>query len=296
MARARCLYCGAELPRETVEAAAAARAEALGEGPSAAPGTPETEALRALVVLDLEGTAPEAVASALGLTAFEAAQRVRRRGVQLHRTLPEAEAAREAARLQDAGLTATVLPEREVKEGQRPQVATGGGFDGTALTVTLQEGSTRVAPSDVLLVVQGPIAREYPPSPDIRRVRMATLDPGYRFHLHRLGTRAPLELDPAEFHFASPPGSGSSFMEIAAWVEVLGAGAEVDDTFRREPVALSPAEPPAGLVAALGRPRPARAEAAGREEAPWALDNLLQFRAFSAWRGALARRRARSPA
>jgi hypothetical protein len=69
----------------------------------------------------------------------------------------------------------------------------------------------------------------------------------------------------------------------------LLAGSLADDGFRRLPPALAPTteEPDAGLAGAA-RPRPRR----GRDAlAPVILDNLAQFRFYSAWRGAIERRR-----
>src|SRR5262245_14455482 len=105
MARARCLYCGATLGRELVAAAAAA-ARSLAQD-SAPPPPPE----RHIVVLDLQAAPPEALLAALSLSPFEADQRRRRGGYQLHRIAAPEAAREEAERLHAAGLRVHVVPE-----------------------------------------------------------------------------------------------------------------------------------------------------------------------------------------
>jgi hypothetical protein len=60
----------------------------------------------------------------------------------------------------------------------------------------------------------------------------------------------------------------------------------VDDEFRRLPPALAPAAPSGG---ALGMVETLRAPRAS--DAPLVLDNLAQFRFYSAWRGLVERQR-----
>src|SRR5687767_4412843 len=131
VARAQCLYCGAALPAEAVEQAAIARAEvesapSLREGGAAVPGAERAVSDRRLVVLHLSGADAPAVATALSLSAYEAGQRTRRGGDQLHRVLPAAEAETEAARLRAAGLGVTLLAEADVLAAADPLVAAGG--------------------------------------------------------------------------------------------------------------------------------------------------------------------------
>src|SRR5688572_858907 len=108
LARPQCLYCGTALPASVVEEAAR-QAEATlappGAGEAAATGPP-----RSLIVLDLEAADAQAVGAALGLSGFEASQKIRRGGWQLHRIVPEEDAAREAAQLARAGLRVLALP------------------------------------------------------------------------------------------------------------------------------------------------------------------------------------------
>jgi hypothetical protein len=137
-------------------------------------------------------------------------------------------------------------------------------------------------------VVRGPITREYLAPARARRVRTATLDHGYRFHLHRHDDPRPLELDPAAFDFGMPSLTESSLLLLSSWIEKAAAGVPVDDRFRREAAVLQPETPPtAGIAVALGGAGDRR-----KEDEAQVLDNLEQFRFYSAWR-ACALRRAR---
>jgi hypothetical protein len=280
VARPQCLYCGGALPAAVVEEAArqaAASAAAAGSAPLGPP--------RALLVLDLEGTLPSALAAGLALSSFEAAQRVKRGGWQLHRIVPAEEVDREADRLARAGLRVLALPESEVRAA-RPLIAAGGFWTGEALTLRTEVGPLAVGAGDLVLVVRGPIAREYVTPAKARRFRTATLDQGYRFHLHRRDDPRPLELDPAAFDFGLSSLTESSLLLLSSWVEKAAAGVPVDVAFRRETPALAPAAPETGgITAALHGPADAR-----KEDAAQVLDNVEQFRFYSAWRGCAARR------
>src|SRR6185503_16144255 len=111
--------------------------------------------------LDLDGADTQALASGLGLSGFEAAQRVRRGGWQLHRIALTNEAAREAERLAKAGLRVVALPEAEVRVAARPLAVAGGFWSSDGLTFRTEAGPLQPRPDGLLLVVRGPITREY---------------------------------------------------------------------------------------------------------------------------------------
>ena len=282
VARPQCLYCGAALPDAVMEEAAR-QAAASATAPAAASvplGPP-----RAILVLDLEGASPSALAAALALSSFEAAQRVKRGGWQLHRIVPAGEADREADRLVGAGLRVLALPEGEVRAA-RPLAAAGGFWTGAGLTLRTEAGALAVGAGDLVLVVRGPIAREYLTPTKARKFRTATLDQGYRFHLHRREDPRPLELDPAAFDFGLSSVTESSLLLLSSWVEKAAEGVPVDEAFRREAPALAPTAPDtSGIADALQGPAGTR-----EQDALQVLDNLEQFRFYSAWRGCAARR------
>jgi hypothetical protein len=282
LARPACLYCGAALPAAVVQEAArlAQAAQAAAPMEPALAGPP-----RSLLVVDLAGADVQAVAGALAVSAFEAAQRARRPGWQLHRIVAAEDAAGEAERMGRAGIRVRVLPETEVRAASRPLPVVGGSLADDGLHLRAGAGPPVTARAqDLLLVVRGPITREYLPAARFRRVRTATLEPGHRFHLHRRDDPRPLELDPASFDFG-PTLAESSLLLLSSWIETAAAGVPVDDGFRREAPALAPAAPAAdGVAAALGSAGQRR----GQDE-PQVLDNLEQFRFYSAWHACVLR-------
>jgi hypothetical protein len=302
MARATCLYCGASLPavpgavvpRPPDDAAAAGGEPPLGRTPGGS---------RSLVVLDLDGVSADTLARALDVPPYEAGLVARRGGFHLHRVLEHAAAEAEAGRLGARGLAAFLVPEAEARV--RPLRALGGEQSEGALALRTEEGPLAVHRGDLLLVVRGPIAREYQPSSRRRRVSTARLDEGYRVHLHRgacprepAGTSAgdgrPVEIDAATFEFGFAV-TGSARLELDAWVEAVAGTAPRDDGFRRLPPALGPADPePKGALAAVSSLRLASRDREGRRgEASVVLDNVEQFRFYSGWRAAVERRRSR---
>ncbi|HEX6738496.1 MAG TPA: hypothetical protein VF310_09500 [Vicinamibacteria bacterium] len=285
VARASCLYCGAALPEDLAQAVAVAATARQGEP------EPGAAATRALLVLDLEEVVPERLARALALTDLEARLWVTQGGFRLQRLGPPAEVQAEAERLRGGGVRVEVLAEAEVRAALPPRLARGGRPHAGGLELELAGGVERVGPEQVLLLVEGPIAREYQTQQDLRRVRTASLAPGYRLHLHLRDGPQPLELDPGGFDFGGPRATRrSTLLELQAWLAPLRARAPSDDSFQRALPALGPSEPSqAGPLSAANALRAHLAE----DGQALVLDNLAQFRFFSAWRGVLQRRRAR---
>jgi len=275
--RPTCLYCGAPLP---------GRPQGGLEAPPPAP-PPAPVADRAMVVLDLREVDADRLADALGLAPYEARQRATTGGYQLHRALPAREAEAEAARLLAAGLVAIVVPAGEAAERGRPVLVHGGGREPEALALLTAEGPLVLRGPDVFLVVRGPITREYQPGTEVRRVRTATLEGGHRLHLHRRSSPRPLEVDPLAFDFGEEPlTSLSSLLTVLEWIAALAPEAPADDGFRRLTPALGPsAGSLGGRLAAASVLEASRV--AGPRDGPQPLDNVGQFRAYSAWRAAV---------
>jgi hypothetical protein len=284
VARATCLYCGAALPAAASQGVRGADAERN-----------EPPADRALIILDLDAVDPARLSRGLGVSAFEARQRARRGGLDLWRIVATADAARERDRLAAEGLRAFDLPEADVRAAAKPIVATGGRVDGSGLNIRHEGGRLRVEGPDVFVVLRGPIAREYAPSPAAKRTRLATLEGGYRIHIHRRADPRPLELDPGNFDFGEAVVGRSSLLTLLTWVETISPGSPTDDRFRLYAPALAPARAEASgpLAAVTALSTRTRAREGGRESGFTILDNLEQFRFYSAWRGALERRRGR---
>jgi len=246
---------------------------------------------RVLVVLELAGTEPAGVAAALAISAYDAGQYVRRGGFQPHRMLEPDAARAELDRLAAAGMTALLVPESEIRQARVPRAARGGRFDGNALRLRMDEGPLIVGRNDATCIVRGPIVREYATSSEVRRVRAAGLADGYRIHLFTGTDTRPIELDPGTFAFdASERHAGSSLLELLSWIREFEATAVTDIDFKRLPPTLAPAdEDPLVATASLleGRARPTGKDSG---EGPVVLDNLAQFRHYSGWRAAVARR------
>jgi hypothetical protein len=275
VARPRCLYCGAALSAEAVaEAEQGKREVQSGSGVAAAE--------RLLVVLEHQKPDAEALARVLGLTLFDAGQRAARGGFELLRTAPRAEAWEVALALEAAGFLVFLVPESEAR--RPPILVRGGGFEGGRLRLRTAEGESSIGRDDILLVVRGPIAREYQTAQDRIRFRSATLPAGYLVHLHQRPEIPPLELDPGNFEFALTSRQGS-LLELGLWLESLGA--PTDDGFKKLAPALAPTAPEGTGVAAT-----ARALVHSEGEGALVLDNVAQFRLYSGWRGAVERRRA----
>jgi hypothetical protein len=285
MVRATCVYCGAALPAAAVEEAARSAQAVTSAAPA---GPPETT--RFVLVVDLDSGTEEAVAGALGISRFEAGQRRKRGGLQFFRIGEEGEAQEAAGALRARGLSVVAVPEQEVRTP--PLLALGGAQQGGALHLKTKDGPLVLRADDLMLLVRGPIAREYQPSLQIRRFQSASLEAGYLIHLHRRGDLRPVELDAGNFEFGFTI-TGSSLLELLGWLEAVGPGVPVDDSFRRVTPVLGPAATQtAGVMAATaGLHRGPRGGGFGKDEAPAVLDNVAQFRFYSGWRAAVERRR-----
>jgi hypothetical protein len=295
VARAYCLYCGAPLPAESVRAAEAAAASVRAASPSSgvaahlgeAPAVAATN--RWLLVVDIKEQSALDLARIFDLPAYEAGQRQRLGGFQLQRAGDEASVRAEADRLSREGVAVMLVPEADARIP--PVLITGGEQDGGRLSLRSEAGPLAVFGRELFLIVQGPIVREYQ-SRAIQRKKpqTASLDVGYRFHLHRSSDPRPLELDPAGFSFGTRGAvAGSSLLELKAWLAEVAPEVTVDDGFKRLPPALAPAAPETGAAASLQGL--GRTGSTPGKEGPLVLDNLAQFRFYSGWRAAVERRR-----
>jgi hypothetical protein len=274
LARATCLYCGAPLPAALAVARAANH------------GAPPDDDARTLVALDFARAEPEGVARALGLLAYDAAQRVRRGGWQLLRVGAPLEAD-QAADLRAAGARLIELPASEARAAQAARRVIGGGWHDGRLHLREEGGAATLAPGTLLLVVQGAIARERREGEGRRRFSSVVPGSGEVLHLHPRDDPRPFEIDPQDFEFGRETRpSASPLAVLLGWCHELRADVSIDDGFRHVTPALSPALPPARSTAgAFGR-----APERPRAKAPERLDNLAQFRFHSAWRAAVERR------
>jgi hypothetical protein len=285
VARARCLYCGAELPEDVVPTGPTEASPTL-LGPLV-PVEKRAGPERVLIVLDITSARAERLAEALDLSAYEADLLARRGGFHLHRILDADPAEAEAERLRKVGMKVKFVPESEVRA--KPLRALGGERGADLFDLRTEEGPLSLGHREIILVVQGAIARQYQPTFKRRRVDVASLEEGFRVHFHRRSDPRPVELDAANFEFGLAA-TGSSRLELDAWIEGLGDDLPRDDGFRLLPpafgVAAAEARGPLAAATAL-RGTTGRSDA-NRDESVL-LDNAQQFIFYSAWRGALAR-------
>lgn len=289
--RPACFYCGKPLPKEVVAATRATADKALrdldqalpaGPGASAPPEASAPSEDRSLLVLDLREASAEAVAAALHTSAFEAGQRLKRGGYQLLRIARAAEAAAEAERIAGHAVRVLRLSEAELRR-HAPLHAERGRLEPQRFVGRAAGRSLECPVNDVLLVVRGPIRREFQAQDkDLKQIKSATPAEGYRFHLHRVSDPKPLEIDPYGFDFEDREVSASSFLRVTQWIDALTPPPPIDDGFRLLPPALGESERDLATARALGR-APQQAN-----ERPL-LDNLKQFRLYSSWRGAVER-------
>lgn len=286
MVRPACLYCGKPLPAELVAKAAKTASEAVRALDAPAAGADAAVPERTLLILDLRERLADAreLARVLGVSAFEAEQRARRGGYQLLRLTAPAEASAQAALIAAAGVPVRSLSEADLKSP--PLEVIGGRLEPGRLNGRAHDARFEWGCDDLLIVVRGPIQRQLTASvAGLKRIKTATPSEGYRLHLHRVSDPRPLEIDPDAFEFSGDAGAASSSMlRLQAWLEGFEPKPLVDDGFRLLPPALAPAVVNDATARALGR------APEDKKNNPL-LDNLAQFRFYSAWRAAIERGR-----
>ena len=277
----RCIYCGAELPEPIIEKPEPQTTIALPD--------------RLLLVVDASTNA-QAAAATLGHRSAEIAALGRRSRYLLHRILPVAEARAEAARLAMQGVSAITLSESAVRAASQPLIATGGDPANGMFALDSGGEPLKLVADDVLLVIWGPIRRE-PLSEETRSMRELRHAPAPRVaesdlcHVHTRMSSRPIEVDANAFAFSQAHGViESTLLRLRAAIAGLAAAVEIDQGFRWEAPALgvSSSTQRSSLADAFSTRR-----SGARERKPATfLDNVAQFRFYSAWRGTLARHHA----
>jgi hypothetical protein len=248
-----------------------------------------------VLVVDTSADA-HALAVALGRGRVEMEALQRRRRYLLHRILPEAEMAADVARLTAQGVNLIALSESVVRVAAQPLLATGGNPEAGVFSLEGGGDTRTLTASDVLLVVWGAIRREALSETtrsmrDLRRIPATRTTESELCHIHTRSSLRPLELDPNAFIFTETrAGAASTLLRVRAAVAGLARATEIDRGFAQEAPALGVSSAPqrASLAGAFGEGR----DAVGQRKAPVFLDNVAQFRFYSAWRGIVARRAA----
>jgi hypothetical protein len=277
VSRAACVYCGAPLDSAPQDAPTE----------PADPAGPEPTK-RVLVLLDLDGAEPSALAEALAVSRYEAGLLARRGGLHLVRATGPDDADAEAERLRARGAVPWLVPEAEVRTP--PLVCFGGERQGAALVLRTAHAPVTLVPGDALLVVRGRVAREYQTAAELRRIAIARLEEGYRVQVHRRAELAALEIDALNFELGKAL-RGSVRLEIDAWLAEVAGDAPRDDGFSRLGPVLGPEAPEkrGGALAAAGSLAEAT-RSGGGEKGRVVLDNVAQFRFYSGCLAAVRRR------
>jgi hypothetical protein len=135
---------------------------------------------------------------------------------------------------------------------------------------------------DLLILVSGFIRREKVKDQTSFKTRTDTrLEDAWIVHLHFRGEPRPWEIDARRTGYEGA-GLASAHMQTMELVRRLGTSVPHDDSFRNVVPALAPGVDPTGDFAALK----SGAKSPSKEPKRVVLDNLAQFREYSAWRGA----------
>ncbi len=221
------------------------------------PAAPEPRA-RVLVLVDLSRSEPGTLAPALAVSHYEAGLLTRRGGLHLVRAASPEEAAAEAERLRSLGAQPILVPEAEVRAAPVPCLE--GEREGDGLRLRSAQGSLTLAPGDVFLVVSGPIRREHQARAERRKFRTASLDEGFRVHLHRRSASPPLEIDALNFEIGFAP-SGSVRLELESWLEAATRAHDATPASRGCPPCWGPPSPSPGAARCRRRTRSPRPRA-----------------------------------
>jgi hypothetical protein len=302
MARASCIYCGAPISAEVQEAAALAaqrvlQSKSLTHLETAAKGALGKHPPRRYLVIDTATALPETLAQACSISAWEARQWQAASRYRLLKVGAESPDGTLEAGLKESGLTFFSVPEQTVAPGRNPVVLESIDLSATPLQCTLRHDAEappkrRALPEqDVTLVISAFIKRERVRDlASLRAPADARMEDALLVHLHLVNEARPWEIDP---HRTGYEGAhlASAHLSTRELVRRLSAKAPHDDAFRNIVPALAPGADPLSDFAGLKK----TAKGASKELKIVVLDNVAQFREYSAWRGAVERERLNRP-
>jgi hypothetical protein len=298
MARANCVYCGAPLAEEIIEEAALAarrvqKTQSLAHLQTVAQGQGREPQTRRYVIIDTSAAGAEAIASACSVSVWEARQWQAACVFRLVRVSAEPADGPLERRLKDQGLSFFVVPEDDVARSRIPVLLESIDLSKVPARCSLRP-DPEAAPvgrdlpeSELALIVSAPIKREkVKDSPSPKKAVDTRLEDAWVVHLHLRSEARPWEIDPRRTGYERA-GLASAHMSTMELVRRLSASVPHDETFKNMVPALSPGIDPVGDLAALKAPT----RTAGKPPRRLVLDNLAQFREYSAWRGAIERAR-----
>jgi hypothetical protein len=295
MARANCVYCGAALaPADLEEAARAAQrilqTKSLANLEAVAAGPSRGSRPRRYVVIDTREALVETIANACGVSSWEARMWQAASRYRLVRISTEAADGSLESSLRAQGLRVLVVPDETVVRSRNPIPLESIDPLADPPQCTLRE-DPEAPPSrralreqDLALIVSASIRRERVKDEPQRRAPADTrLEDAWLVHLHFQGEPRPWEIDPLRTAYEGV-GLASAYMQTVELVRRLSAAAPHDDAFKNVVPALSPGADPMGGLESLASDT---GKKKGKEPKVVVLDNVAQFREYSAWRGAI---------
>ena len=294
MARANCVYCGAALSAEGLEEAAQAaqrirQAKSLASLEAVTRGSERDQQPRRYVVIDTTAAAVEAIAEACGVSPWEARQWQAASRYRLVKVSTEPADGPLESGLRAKGLRVLIVPDETVVRSRNPIPLESIDPLADPAQCTVRE-DPEAAPlrralreQDLALIVSAPIKRERVKDETARRTPKDTrLEDAWLVHLHIRGEARPWEIDPLRTAYEGV-GFASAYMRTLELVRRLQAFAPHDDAFKNVVPALSPgADPLIGLESFAST-----SKKKSKEPKVVVLDNVAQFREYSAWRGAI---------
>ncbi len=294
-AQPTCLYCGASLSKDAQAAAALAgkrvlQARNLLNIEEAARGAPLDRPSRRYIVIDMADASVDRIASGCSVSGWEARQWQAASRYRLVKVMDEPSERPLVARLLGEGLAASVIHEDTVSKARRPIQVESIDVSRIPAPCTLRHDSDTppvrqtLPEQEIALIISASIRREkvrelVSPS----KVQDLRLEDVLFVHLHIKGDARPWEIDPRRARFEGE-GLASGHMRTLQLVRRLAEFAPHDESFKNQVPALAQGADP---LSELAEPISARPPA--RKEAKLVvLDNLSQFREYSAWRGAVA--------
>jgi hypothetical protein len=298
MARANCVYCGAALPEGTQEAAAAAAQKVLQTRNMAsleavARATEGREPpKRRYVVIDTAATPLQTIAEACGVSAWDARQWQAASRYRLVKIGTEPADGPLEAGLRAKGLRVFGVPEETILRSRNPIPVESIDPSVSPAACTVRE-DPEAAPArkvllepDLALILSATIRREKVRDQTTKRAPSDTrLEDGWLVHFHFRGGSRPWEIDPRKTTYEGA-GLASAYMRTLELVRRLSTFVPHDDGFKNVVPALSQSADPSSGVEALA---PSAPSSKGKEPRVVILDNVAQFREYSAWRGAVER-------
>ena len=297
MARANCVYCGAALSTEALEGAALAaqrvlQSKSLINLEAAAKGFGRDQLPRRYVVIDTTAAAVEVLAMACAVSVWEARQWQASSRYRLIKVSAEPADGPLESGLKERGLQPLIVPDETVARSRNPILleSIDPFSDPTQCTVRndpeAPPSRRDLRPQDLALIVSASIKRERVKDQTPRRGPTDTrLEDAWLVHLHLKAESRPWEIDPLRTAYEGVS-LASAYMNTLELVRRLSAIAPHDETFRNIVPALAPGlDPRGGLESFATAPR----KKESKEPKIVVLDNIAQFREYSAWRGAVER-------